>query len=69
MTDGESEDSDPGGTSVLRVTCLEYVFGPSAIFSVSKGSSTQGTVGGKVAFVGKGSRLYSTVTGPKGVVQ
>ena len=32
MTEGENEDSDPGGTSVLRVTCIEYVFGLKSIF-------------------------------------
>jgi len=32
LTEEENEDSDPGGTSVLRATCLEHLFGPEWIF-------------------------------------
>ena len=44
MTEGENEDSDPGGTSVLRVTCLEYVFGPSSVFKELADTNTLSTV-------------------------
>ncbi|MCL4447085.1 MAG: hypothetical protein M1556_00930 [Candidatus Thermoplasmatota archaeon] len=46
MTEGESEDTDPGGTSVLRVTCLEYVFGLRWIFQYQSRLNTLSIVDG-----------------------
>ena len=49
LTEEENEDSDPGGTSVLRVSCLEYVFGPRLFFGKSTRLNTSSPVERKAA--------------------
>ena len=64
MTEGESEDTDPGGTSVLRVTCLEYVFGLKSIFAVVTRLNTLNTVERIVAQLRMGNRHITNVLEP-----
>ena len=68
MTEGESEDSDPGGTSVLRVTCIEYMFGPRNVFNESDGLNIVSIVEGKAAHTGNIGNVGLFAAGTAGVV-
>ncbi len=50
MTDEESEDSDPGGTPVLRATCLEHLFEFERIFLKFEGVNPSGTHKDRAAY-------------------
>ncbi|MGC8562371.1 MAG: hypothetical protein ACP5UZ_02945 [Thermoplasmata archaeon] len=65
MTEGEGEDSDPGGTSVLRVTCIEYMFGLRQVLQLSNGLGILSTVEVRESNLGE---LHSTVTEIEGGV-
>jgi hypothetical protein len=50
LTEEENEDSDPGGTSVLRVTRIEYLFGLGWFFEKLKRLNTLGLDKKRVAY-------------------
>ncbi len=68
MTEGESEDSDPGGTSVLRVTCIEYMFGPRNVLKASDGLNILSIVERKAANPENILRIDPFAVGTGGVV-
>lgn len=50
MIEEEGEDSDPGGTPVLRATCLENLFGFEKIFLKFEGANLSGTHKDRAAY-------------------